>query len=277
MADHTNNRLEGRTALITGGSRGIGRGIALAMAKAGADVLVNFLSNQEAADETVKELRALGRKAIAYQADVADYDQVKAMVDAAVEGLGKVDILVCNAGIIQRDSHVYQADLDLFHRLIDNHIMGTFHCVQAVLPIMRKQPRGDIHLISSTNARMLPPGLTSYDVAKAGVEAMGRCLAKEEREHNIRVNVIGPTTTETDMATGLLKRYGFSSFRDVDKYLPFGRIAHPRDTGNLCAFLASEEASHISGQVIYVDASQDRKTTQEFFSEAEAGEQRSGV
>jgi len=142
---------------------------------------------------------------------------------------------------------------------------------------MRTQPRGDIHLISSTNTRMLPQGLTSYNVAKAGIEALGKCLAKEERANNIRVNVIGPTTTETDMAKGLLQQYGFSSFREVDKYLPFGRITNPEDIGNLCTFLASREASHISGQIIYVDGSQDRKSTQDFFSAAGSVQQRSGI
>ena len=267
--------LQGRVALITGGSRGIGRAITKAMAEAGADVMVNYVSDEESASKTADEIRALGRKAMTFQADVADADAVKAMVGAALEGLGKVDILVCNAGIIRRDSHVYEADLEEFREVIENHIMGAFNCVQAVLPNMRQQPRGDIQLISSTNVRMLPLGLTSYNVAKAGVEVMGRVLSKEEREHGIRVNVIGPTTTETDMASGLLQRHGFSSFREVDPYMPFGRMAQPSDTANLCAFLASEAGEHISGQIIYVDASQDRKPTQEFFSAA-AG-QRSGI
>ncbi len=266
--------LEGRVALVTGGSRGIGKAISLAMAEAGADVMVNYVSNATAAEATAEEIRALGRRALTYRADVGDVDAVKAMVGAGVEGLGKVDILVCNAGIIRRDSHVHEADLEEFREVIENHIMGAFTCVQAVLPHMRVQARGDIQLIGSTNAKMLPVGLTSYNVAKAGIEVMGRVLSKEEQGHGIRVNVIAPTTTETDMATGLLKRYGFSSFREVDPYLPLGRIAQPRDTGNLCAFLASEAGGHISGQVIYVDASQDRKPTQEFFSSAS---QRSGI
>ena len=266
--------LEGRVALVTGGSRGIGKAISMAMAEAGADVMVNFVSNESTAEATAEEIRTLGRKALTYQADVADLEAVRAMVGAAVEGLGKVDILVCNAGIIRRDSHVYGADLEEFREVIENHVMGAFNCVQAVLPNMREQPKGDIQLIGSTNAKMLPMGLTSYNVAKAGIEVMGRVLSKEEQGHGIRVNVIAPTTTETDMASGLLKRYGFSSFREVDPYLPLGRIAQPRDTGNLCAFLASEAGGHISGQVIYVDASQDRKPTQEFFASAS---QRSGI
>ena len=150
--------LQGRVALITGGSRGIGRAITKAMAEAGADVMVNYVSDEESASKTADEIRALGRKAMTFQADVADADVVNAMVGAAVEGLGKVDILVCNAGIIRRDSHVYEADLEEFREVIENHIMGAFNCVQAVLPNMRQQPRGDIQLISSTNVRMLPLG-----------------------------------------------------------------------------------------------------------------------
>ena len=186
MPESNSFSLKGRVALVTGGSRGIGRAISLAMAEAGADVVVNYVSDQESASKTADEIRALGRKAMTFQADVADADAVKAMVGAAVEGLGKVDILVCNAGIIRRDSHVHEADLKEFREVIENHIMGAFNCVQAVLPNMRQQPRGDIQLISSTNVRMLPLGLTSYNVAKAGVEVMGRVLSKEERDHGIR-------------------------------------------------------------------------------------------
>ena len=158
MPESNSFSLKGRVALVTGGSRGIGRAIALAMAKAGADVMVNYVSDEESASKTAEEIRALGRKAMTFQADVADADAVNAMAGEAVEGLGKVDILVCNAGIIRRDSHVYEADLEEFREVIENHIMGAFNCVQAVLPNMRRQPRGDIQLISSTNVRMLPLG-----------------------------------------------------------------------------------------------------------------------
>ncbi|MEE9198709.1 MAG: SDR family oxidoreductase, partial [Dehalococcoidia bacterium] len=232
-------KLKGRAAIVTGASRGIGRGIALAMAKAGADVLVNYASNRQGAEETAKEVQSMGRKAVAYQADVKDLDRVKAMMAAAVEAFGKVDILVSNAGVIDRGSYVYEADLDRFHELIDTHIMGAFHCIQAALPTMRQQERGDIHLISSANTVGLPDALVSYNVAKAGLQALGLCLAKEERGNNIRVNIIAPALVETDMGRPLLQRLGLSSFEELGQYLPFGRVIQPRDVANLCVFLAS--------------------------------------
>ena len=269
--------LDGRTAIVTGGSRSIGRGIALALARAGADVVVNYKTNRDAAEQVVKEIEASGRRALAFQADVADYDRVKEMTTAAVDAFGKVDILVCNAGILHRNVEVFEVDLDAFHQMIDTHIMGAFHCIQAVLPVMRRQPRGDIHLLSSTHTIGLPRGLLSYNVAKAGLEALAQCLAKEERSNDIRVNVIAPTTTESDMASGLLQRVGLSSFREMDQYMPFGRVVQPRDIANLCVYLASEEGSHISGQVIAVDASQGKKATIDFLPQQDQQRQRSGI
>ena len=269
--------LDGRTAIVTGGSRSIGRGIALALARAGADVVVNYKTNRDAAEQVVKEIEASGRKALAFQADVADYDRVKEMTTAAVDAFGKVDILVCNAGILHRNVEVFEVDLDAFHQMIDVHIMGAFHCIQAVLPVMRRQPRGDIHLLSSTHTIGLPRGLLSYNVAKAGLEALAQCLAKEERSNDIRVNVIAPTTTESDMASGLLQRVGLSSFREMDQYMPFGRVVQPRDIANLCVYLASEEGSHISGQVIAVDASQGKKATIDFLPQQDQQRQRRGI
>jgi NAD(P)-dependent dehydrogenase (short-subunit alcohol dehydrogenase family) len=268
-------RLEGRAAIVTGGSGGIGKGIVLALAEAGADVLVSYNSNREEAAETVREVEALGRRTLVFQADVTDYDQVKSMVAAAVEAFGKIDFLVCNAGIIHRNVGVYDADLNAFHEMIDNHIMGSFHCIQAALPVMRQQPRGDIHLLSTTHTRILPPGLTSYAVAKAGVEALGLCLAKEERGNNIRVNIICPTTVPSGMSEQFPSSIGMSDFDEVGRYMPFGRVVLPKDIGELCAFLASEEGSHISGQVISVDASLGRQSMKEFIPKEAQKRQRS--
>lgn len=256
--------LKDRVALITGASRGIGRGIAIAMAEAGADVVVNYQSNRSAAEETARLVESAGRKALLFEADVRDQDVVKQMVDAAVSTFGKVDILVHNAGIIDRDSYVYDVDLAKFREMIDGHIMGAFHCIQAVLPVMREQPRGDIHLISSMNVRTMPDGVMSYNVAKAGLEALAQCLAKEERSNDIRVNVIAPTLVKSDMGSEYLKRAGLSSFEELDKYMPFDRVVEPKDVANLCVFLASEEGSHISGQVITVNAAQGSGGTAEF-------------
>ena len=161
--------------------------------------------------------------------------------------------------------------------MIDNHIMGSFHCIQAVLPVMRRQPRGDIHLMSSTHARILPQGLLSYAVAKAGLEALGLCLAKEERSHNIRVNTISPTTVPSGQSAGFPASIGMSNFEEVGKYIPFGRVVLPEDIGDLCVFLASEEGSRISGQVISVDASLGPESVREFVSREAQKRQRSAT
>ena len=270
-------RLEGRAAIVTGGSGGIGRAIVLAIAEAGADVLVGYGGNRESAEETAREVETLGPKALVFQADVTDYDRVKRMVAAAASAFGKIDLLVCNAGIIHRNVGVYEVDLDGFRQMIDNHIMGLFHCVQAALPVMRRQPRGDIHLLSSTHVRVLPPGLLSYAVAKAGVEALGLCLAKEERGNNIRVNTLCPTTVPSGMSAGFPEGIGMSSFEEVGEYMPFGRLVLPRDIGDLCVFLASEEGSQISGQVIEVDAALGRQSMREFIPEEARRRQRSAT
>ena len=137
--------LEGRVALITGASRGIGQGIARSLAEAGADIVVNYQQNKEGTERTVAEVEAFGRRALSYQADVRDFDQVKAMVDKTIEAFGKVDILINNAGQYYSKSIMADDAVDVFHDVVHTHIFGSFYCTQAVLPHMKKQERGDIH------------------------------------------------------------------------------------------------------------------------------------
>ena len=242
--------LDGRTAIVTGGSRGIGRGIALALARAGADVVVNYNTNRDAAEQVVKEIETSGRRALAFQADVVDYDRVKEMTTAAVDAFGKVDILVCNAGILHRNVEVFDVDLDAFHQMIDTHIMGAFHCIQAVLPVMRRQPRGDIHLLSSTHTIGLHRALIPYTVAKAGLEALTRYLAVELAPMGISVNAVSGGYVETGALDHFPNR---EEMLASAKKTPVGRMVTAVDIARVVAFLCTEDAAMIRGQVLVVD------------------------
>ncbi len=245
--------LQGRVAIVSGGSRGIGRGISLALAKAGADVAICFRRDEKAAQDVVAKIEAVGRRAIAFQTDVADYDQVRGLVAKVVEAFGKIDILVNNAGIASMGKYIMDTDVDEVHRVMNVHVFGAFHLVQSVLPSMRKQERGDIHFISSMSAVYCLPGHGPYAMAKASLEAMAKVLAKEELPNNIRVNVIALGLVETEMGRRLVKATTGEDIKAVYTRMPFGRVCQPEDVGNLCAFLCSAEGGYISGHVIYMD------------------------
>ncbi len=246
-------KLEGRVALITGASRGIGAGIARCMAREGASIVVNYFRSREGADKVVKEVEGLGAKAIAIGADVGDYQQVKGMVEQSLDAFGKVDILVNNAGIGGPGKSLIDTTPEEFTEVIDNHLIGSFNCTHALLRHMRQHERADIQFISSRQTDMYPPNHSAYASAKSGLDALAKVLAKEERYHGIRVNAIAPGVVESDMTrANIAEITGIQDPREVDKGMPFGRIIQPEDIGNLCAFLASPEASHISGEVIYV-------------------------
>jgi len=257
--------LEGRTALITGASRGIGRGVALRMAEAGADIVVNFQSNREGAEETAKDVRAMGRKALVYQANVQDYDQVNAMVNAAIDKFGKVDILVNNAGQHYSRSILAGDALDVFHDVIYTHVFGSFYCTKAVLPSMREQKRGDIHFIASLATQQLWSDEWAYASAKTWMITFVKCIAKELSWHGIRVNTIAPTIVESDMGLNLVLDWAkIQDPKDLYDIVPFNRLIQPSDVGNLCTWLCSDKASHISGQVIYLDAGIGPSSLKEF-------------
>ena len=248
-------KLEGRVAIVTGGSRGIGRGIVLALARAGADVAFCYHTNEEAAKETAIQVEAIRGKCLSYQADVTDYEKVKEMVAKTVEVFGSVDILVNNAGIFGSGKYLADEDIEHMRRVIDTHVFGSFYFVKAVLPYMRKCERGDICFISSVATLNFRAGVASYSIAKAAMDGMMKCLAKEELTNNIRVNAIGPGVTESDLALRLWKNYhkDIKELKDLDSIMPFGRTGKPEDIGNLIVFLASDEGYWISGQVIYLD------------------------
>lgn len=245
--------LSGRAALITGASRGIGKGVALAMAKAGADVAVNYHRNREAAEQTVREIEALGRKAIAVQADAGNYQMVKEMVDVAADSLGKLDIVVANGGHYISSSFFGDSAVDDFQSIMNTHLYGYFYTAKLAEPYLRQNKRSDIHFITSLATQQFLPDEWAYATAKRAIETLTKCIAKDAFKYGIRVNCIAPSITESDMTRDGLA--GVIDFDDKEflKEVPFGRFIQPFDIGNLCVFLASEEAALISGQVIYVD------------------------
>ncbi|HVW33534.1 MAG TPA: SDR family oxidoreductase [Acidimicrobiia bacterium] len=246
--------LEGRVALVTGASRGIGRAIALALADGGVDIALNYRRDEEAASATVKEIEAMGRRARAYAADVGVPAEVEAMVAAAVEDFGFVDILVNNAGVASRGGTVLDTGPDELERLFRTHAVGAHVACRAVLPTMRTRPRGDIVMISSVITRDLPPNGAPYAMAKAALEALSGTLAKEERRHGIHVNVVAPGLVDTDMGRRLAKAtLGSDDMRAHDARFPFGRICSAEDVAGVVRFVVSPAAEYMTGETFHVD------------------------
>ena len=246
--------LEGRVALVSGGSRGIGRAISLALAEDGATVAVNYRRDREAAEEVVKHISAHGGSAAAYAASVDSYEDVKAMVEAAVADFGHVDILVNNAGIASRGSSVVDTDPAELERVVRVHALGAHHLCQLVLPSMRTRPRGDIVMISSVATLTHGANGAPYNMGKAALEALAFTLAKEERGHGVRVNVVAPGLVETEMGRRLMRAAaGITDLRSLDSAAPYGRVCQPEDVAGVVRFLVSEGAGYVNGQKVYVD------------------------
>ncbi|MBI4287435.1 MAG: SDR family oxidoreductase [Chloroflexi bacterium] len=246
--------LQGRVAIVTGGSRGIGKGCALALAEAGADIAIAYRKNEAAASKTAAEVKALGRRFLAYQADVTNDEQVRAMVAKTVETFGRIDILVNNAGGPSTGRRLINTEAGEMQHQINTHIMGPFYFTKAVLPTMRQQRKGNVIFISSVETKLFPAGHIPYAVGKSGVEAMAKCLSLEERDYGIRVNVVGPGVIDTDMSLRVARALkGSSNIMDLLEKWPFGRPGKPSDIANLIKFLVSDKASYITGQVIFVD------------------------
>ncbi|HTY18085.1 MAG TPA: SDR family oxidoreductase [Myxococcota bacterium] len=245
--------LEGRVALVTGGSRGIGRAIALALAEDGADVAVNYRRDEAAAKETVAAIEGLGRRARAYRASVEAPDEARAMVEAILAELGPIDILVNNAGIASRGNTVAKTDPAELERVVRTHALAPHHLCQLVLPGMRGRPRGDIVMISSAATLHHPAAGAPYNMGKAAMEALAFTLAKEVKKFGIRVNVVAPGLVETEMGRRLMKATaGVDDLRTLDAAMPFGRVCQPEDVANAVRWLVSDRASYITCEKINV-------------------------
>jgi NAD(P)-dependent dehydrogenase (short-subunit alcohol dehydrogenase family) len=246
--------LEGRVAFVTGGGRGIGKGIAVALAADGADVAINYRKDETAAKETVAEIEGLGRRAAAYKASIDSVDEDHAMVDVALDAFGHVDILVNNAGIASRGNTVADTDPAELARVVGTHALGAHHLSRMLIPQMRKQGRGDIVMISSVATRDWAAGGAPYNMAKAALEALAFTLAKEEKGNGIRVNVVAPGLVDTEMGRRLVKgAMGIEDIRKLDKAMPFGHVCTPDDVADVVRFLVSDAGDYITGQRIYVE------------------------
>jgi NAD(P)-dependent dehydrogenase (short-subunit alcohol dehydrogenase family) len=246
--------LSGRVALVSGGGRGIGRAISIALAEDGADIAVNYRRDEAAAQETVAAIERLGRKAVAYEASVDSLEAGRAMVEAAIKDLGHIDILVNNAGIASRGHSVADTDPAELERVLRTHAFASHYLAKLVLPSMRKRPRGDIVMISSTATKFNAGWGAPYNMAKAAMEALAFTLANEERQHGIRVNIVAPGLVETEMGRRLVKAtQGVDDLREIDRNMPFGHVCTPEEVAATVCFLVSDAAGYVSGQRIYVD------------------------
>jgi NAD(P)-dependent dehydrogenase (short-subunit alcohol dehydrogenase family) len=250
--------LKGRVALVTGASRGIGRAIAIALATDGADIAVNYRREQEDADKTVAAIKVLGRKAIAYQASVDVFEEDAQMVEKIKADLGPISILVNNAGIASRGNTIAETDPGEMARVIGVHAMAPFYLSKLVLPQMRGQKRGDIIMISSVATLGFAARGAPYNMGKAALEALAFTLAQEERPNNIRVNVVAPPLTDTDMGQRLAKARGVAQIHDLDAQAPFGHVCAPEDIANVVRYLVSDLNSYVSGEKISVHGGADR-------------------
>ncbi|MCQ6265760.1 3-oxoacyl-[acyl-carrier-protein] reductase [Fictibacillus sp. WQ 8-8] len=240
--------LKGKTALVTGASRGIGRAIALELAKNGAKVAVNYAGSEAKAQEVVDEIRSMGQDAIAVQANVADSESVSAMVKTVIEEFGALDILVNNAGIT-RDNLIMRMKEDEWDAVLDTNLKGVFLCTKAVTRQMMKQRKGRIINISSIVGVSGNPGQANYVAAKAGVIGLTKSTAKELASRNITVNAVAPGFIDTDMTHVLEENVK----GEMLKAIPLARFGSTEDISSLVTFLASDCSSYITGQTIHVD------------------------
>ena len=238
----------GRVALVTGGSRGIGRAIAERLAEMGLKVAINYVARADAAQEVVASIEAAGGTAVAVQADVRSGDAVQAMLKLVEGELGPVDVLVNNAGITRDGFFIRMAEQDWLD-VIETHLNGAFHCTKAVLRKMVRRRWGRIVNISSVAGLAGNAGQVNYAAAKAGLIGFTRALAKEVGSRNITVNAVAPGFIETDMTAGLQAEWK----EQVLTITPAGRFGDAREVAAMVAFLISDEAAYVTGQVISVD------------------------
>jgi 3-oxoacyl-[acyl-carrier protein] reductase len=245
--------LHGRVALVTGGGRGIGRGIALGLAQDGADVAVTYRRDGEAAREVVAAIEGLGRGALPIAADVTVPDDNERTVAEVVDHFGHLDIVVNNGGIASRGRTVVDTDPAELLRVVATHALGPHDLCAKAIPHLRQRPRGDIVMVSSVATLSFGAGGAPYNMGKAALEALAWTLAKEERPNGIHVNVVAPGLVESEMGRRLAKATaGVDDIHELDARMPFGRVCQPEDVAGAVRFLVSEHASYLTGERINV-------------------------
>ena len=235
-------------ALVTGGSRGIGRAICLELARRGAAVAVNYAGNEQAARETVEACRALGVEAEAFQADVADPAACEELVKAVKDRFGRLDILVNNAGIT-RDGLLMTAKEEDFSRVLDTNLKGAYFCMKAASKVMMRQRYGRIISMSSVVGLRGNPGQTNYAASKAGILGLTKAAAKELATRGITVNAVAPGFIETDMTAAMPEKAKEAMLTTI----PAGRPGAPEDVAKAVAFFAEKDSAYVTGQVLCVD------------------------
>jgi 3-oxoacyl-[acyl-carrier protein] reductase len=243
--------LEGKKALVTGSSRGIGKGIALCLAKAGASVVVNYRSSKEKAEEVVNEIKSLGLDSFSVQADVSKKEDIKRMMGEIKSKFQSLDILVNNAGVVTFNN-IEEMEEDEWDRVLDVNLKGQFLCIKEVIKIMSKNGKIiNISSIASGGAGVGFGKIPHYAASKGGIIGLTEDLAIDLADKGINVNSIAPGVIETDMTESMVK--GEESSKKLLEHIPKNRFGVPEDIGNAAVFLASDEADYITGSVLYVD------------------------
>jgi 3-oxoacyl-[acyl-carrier protein] reductase len=240
--------LAGKSALVTGGARGIGRAIVLRLATQGADVAFSYRGNKTAADETAEAVQALGRRALPVQADVKEPASAEALVKATFEAFGKIDILVNNAGIT-RDDLIMRMSEEAWRDVLETNLFGAFHMTKAVTRPMLKARSGRIVNITSVSGQAGQMGQANYSSAKAGLIGLTKATARELASRSITVNAVAPGFVLTELTKDLPE----ALMTEITARTPLGRFGTPEEVADAVAFLASDEARYITGQVLAVD------------------------
>jgi NAD(P)-dependent dehydrogenase (short-subunit alcohol dehydrogenase family) len=259
MAESAGSELAGRVALVSGGGRGIGRGISEELGAAGATVAVMYHRDLEAAEKTAKAITEAGGAATVHRAAVESFEECSRMCDEVMSAHGGVDILVSNAGIASRGHPVAETEPAEMERHFGIHVMGAYHLAHLLVPQMRERPRGDVVMVSSVNATANPGRGAPYNVAKAALESLAFTLAKEEVRHGIHVNVVAPGLVVSEMGRRLVKAAGVDDIHSLDAAAPFGHVCEPADVGRVVRFLVSDAAGYVTGQRLAVDGGGPRR------------------
>jgi len=240
--------LKDKAAIISGASRGIGKAIALRLAKEGVNISFNYLKSKQSAGELEKELNSLGVKAKAYQVDIKDLEAVSRWVKETKEHFSRLDIVVNNAGIIM-DKALALMEKSEWQAVLDTNLSGVFNLSRAAIVTFLKQKSGDIVNITSVTGLVGMPRQTNYAATKAGIIGFTKSLAREVAPYNVRVNAVAPGFIETDMVKGLSDKHK----EEILKLIPLGRFGSPEEVAGVVAFLLSEKSEYITGQVIVTD------------------------
>ena len=240
--------LHGKVAVVTGGSRGIGRAIALALARRGARLVINYLNAADAADEVATRIRADGSEAVTVKGDVRNLEDVQRMTALAKEKFGRIDVLVNNAGIL-RDNYVTFMKDDEWNDVLDTNLKGAFYCIKVAGREMMRQKSGRIINIASDAGLLGDLMRANYSSAKAGLLGLTRTAAREFAAHGVTVNAVSPGIIETDMTSGMAE----TRKNKQQELIPQGRFGRPEEVAEAVLFLASDDAAYITGEVICVD------------------------